>query len=87
MENIYLIIGTFIIALASIVGIIITSQKTKESNQLTRDSNELIKKELELKLRPWIKINDIEYTHAILIDGTSVKGGMTKLLKDWIKQI
>lgn len=72
MENDLLIIGTFIIAISLIVGIAITSQKTRESNQLTRESNDLIKKELDVKLRPWIKINDIKYTHAVLKNGRSV---------------
>ena len=48
-----LVFGTFVIALVTVIGILLTHQRTRESLDLTRG-------ELNARLRPWIGISSID---------------------------
>jgi len=84
-----LVIVTIFLVIATSVGIVFSIMYTRksvshlerqldvsvQSNQNVKDSNEMVQKELDIKLRPWMKIDGIEPSHKIFSNNAIVKWG------------
>ena len=60
-----LILSSFILVLVTLAGVIITGILTRKSNELTR-------KELDSRMRPWLRIEHLTFEFVILADKTIV---------------
>jgi len=63
--------GDLAVGIASIA-VIITVAGIYLSNKRTKDSNDLLKKDIDSRIRPWLKISDIHPTHMFLKNGDSL---------------
>jgi len=57
------LLATSIIIIVTVIGIIWSGILTRESNQNTVKSNELMEQDLELRHRPWLSIGNPEVSH------------------------
>lgn len=61
-----------VLVIATFAGVAVAIVASWLSNKRTKESNELLKTELESRLRPWLSLTDPFPFHVILKDGRSV---------------